>query len=87
MDDSYSFLKAIRLIVFLSTGKLVNFNFIAFCFFSIWFWIRQHDPFHTKIDLTMVFHLLSTNLKCIMDAFFTKEFTVSLKKTGEMTQR
>lgn len=35
MDDSYSILKAIRLIVFLSTGKLVNFNFIAFCFFSI----------------------------------------------------
>ena len=42
IDDSYAFLNAIRLIVFLITGKWVNYNFIAFCLFSIWFWIGQH---------------------------------------------
>ena len=28
----------------------VNCNFVVLYFFSIWFWIEQHDPFHTKID-------------------------------------
>ena len=40
----------IRLIVFLITGKWANFYFNAFCFFKIWFWTWQHDPFHTKIE-------------------------------------
>ena len=31
--------------------------------------------------------LVSTNMKCVMDAFFKKEFTASIKKNGEMTQR
>ena len=31
--------------------------------------------------------LVSTNLKYVMDAFFQKEFTASIKKIGEMTQR
>ena len=55
IDDSYAFLNAIRLIVFLITGKWVNYNFIAFCFFSIWYWIGQHDPFLLKIDKFKLF--------------------------------
>ena len=49
-NDSYSFSNAIRLIVFLITGKWVYFYFSSFCFFRIRFWKGQHDPFHTKID-------------------------------------
>ena len=48
--NSYSCSNAIRLIVFLITGKWVNSYFYAFCLFRIWFWKRQHDQFHTKID-------------------------------------
>ena len=50
MDDSYAFSNAIRLIVFLNTVKLVKFYQNVFCFFKIWFWIGQYDPFHTIID-------------------------------------
>ena len=49
VDDSDQFANVIHLIVFLITGKWVNFYFNAFCFFRIWFWTWQHDPFHTKI--------------------------------------
>ena len=31
--------------------------------------------------------LVSTKLKCVTDAFFKNEFTASIKKNGEMTQR
>ena len=50
IDDSDQFSNVISLIVFLITRKWVNFYFSAFCFFRIWFWTWQHDPFHTKID-------------------------------------
>ena len=30
-------------------GKFYQ-NAYGFCFFKIWFWIGQYDPFHTKID-------------------------------------
>ena len=30
--------------------KMSNFNWIAFCFYSLWFWIGQHDQYHTKTD-------------------------------------
>ena len=50
IDDSYAFSNAIRLIVFLITGKLVKFYKNVFCFFKIWFWIGQYDQFHTIID-------------------------------------
>ena len=48
IDDSYAFSNAIRLIVFLITGKLVKFNQNAFCFFKIWFWIGHSSfaPIH-----------------------------------------
>ena len=55
MVYSYSFSNAIRLIVFLIKGKWVNVYFNAFCFFRIWFWKGQHNPFHTKIDKSFVF--------------------------------
>ena len=48
--DSCAFSNAIRLIVFLITGKLVNFYQNVFCFFKIWFWIVQHDRFDSIID-------------------------------------
>ena len=48
IDDSCAFSNAISLIVFLITGKLlVKFYQDVFCFFKIWFWIGQYDPFHT----------------------------------------
>ena len=47
--DSYAFSNAIRLIVLLITEKWIYFYFSAICFFRIWFWIGQHDQFHTKI--------------------------------------
>ena len=51
IDDSCAFSNAISLIVFLITGKLlVKFYQDVFCFFKIWFWIGQYDPFHTIID-------------------------------------
>ena len=50
VDDSGQFSNVIRLMVFLITGKWVNFYFNEFCFFRIWCWTWQHDPFHTKID-------------------------------------
>ena len=45
IDDS----NAIRFIVFFITGKWVNVYLIVFRFFRKWLWIRQHDPFGTKI--------------------------------------
>ena len=50
IDDSYAFSNAIRLIVFLITGKLIKFYQHVFCFFKLWFRIGQYDPFHTIID-------------------------------------
>ena len=50
MVDSYVFSNAIRLIIYLITGKWLNFYFNAFFSFRIWFWKGQHNPFHTKID-------------------------------------
>ena len=71
-------------------GKCMD-EFLPQCilFFRKWLWIKQHDLFSTKIDkFNLVFKesccLLSTNLKRVMDAFFTKEFTESIKN-GEMT--
>ena len=71
MVDLNAFSNAIRLIVYLITGKWIYIYFNAFCFFRM-----QHDPFHTKIDL-LYLGFVSSNLKCVMGAFFTKEFTVS----------
>ena len=50
IDDSNAFSIAIRLMVSSKTGKLVKFNWNVFYSFKIWFWIRQYDPIHTKID-------------------------------------
>ena len=50
IDDSYAFSNAIRLIVFLITGKLLKFYQNVFCFFKIRFWIGQYDQFHRIID-------------------------------------
>ena len=44
------FLNAIRLTVFLNLGKLIKIYQNEFCFFKIWFWMGQYDPFHTIID-------------------------------------
>ena len=51
---------------------------------KILFWIGQYDPFHTIILLcfyriSLSLGLVPTNLKCVMDAFFKKEFTSSMK--------
>ena len=48
----------------------------------------EYDPFHTIIDkFYLVFEgnllslgLVSTNLKCVTDAFFKFKFTASIKK-------
>ena len=50
VDDSNAFSNAISFIVFLFTVKWVKFGLNVFCFFRKWFWIRQHEPFGTKID-------------------------------------
>ena len=60
----------------------------VFCFFKIWLWIGQYNPFPTIIDkFYFVFKefccplgLVSTKLKCVMDAFFKNEYTASIKK-------
>ena len=62
-DESCAFSNAIRLTVFLITGKLVKFYQNVFCFFKIWFWIGQYDRFHMIIDKIY---------------FVFKEFVVSL---------
>ena len=49
---------AIRLIVFLNTGKLGEFYQNVFCFLKIWFWIGQDDPLHT---ITGIFTLFLKN--------------------------
>ena len=85
MVDSYACSNAIRLIVFLDTGKWVNFYFNHFV-------SSEYDSeFHTKIDkFSFVFNISCCllvfslgNLKYILyifGAFFTKEFTTSYKK-------
>ena len=62
IDDSNAFLNAFRFIVFLITRKWVNFYLSVFCFFRKWFWIKQHDPFGTKIDK---FNFLKKESCCI----------------------
>ena len=47
---NYDDLYAICLTVLLNAGKLVTFYQNVFCFFKIWFWIGQYDPFHMIID-------------------------------------
>ena len=81
MVDSYACSNATRLIVFLDTGKWVNFYFNHFV-------SSEYDSeFHTKIDkFSFVFNISCCllvfslgNLKYILGAFFTKEFTASYK--------
>ena len=63
----------------------------VFFFFKIWFWIRQYDPFHSIIDKSYfcflrIFCLWILSQRIWM-RFPKKEFTASITKTGEMTQR
>ena len=62
MDDSYSFSIAIRLIIFLNIGKLIKFHQNVCCFFKIWFWTGQYDPFYTIIDK---FYLIFKEFCCL----------------------
>ena len=94
MVDSYAFSNAIRLIVFLITGKWVNFYFNAFCFSE--YDSGQHDHFIRKLTnlalflrilLSLGFNFSPGDLTFILDAFFTKEFYCIILKYGELTQR
>ena len=51
----------IRLIVLLNTGNLVMFYQNVYCFFKLWFWIRQYDPFHMFHTIIDKFYLLFKN--------------------------
>ena len=93
IDDSCAFLNAIRLIVILITGKSVKFYQSVYCFFKIWFWIIQYDPFHTIINkFYLVFKelspgLVSSNFEMCYGCVFQKWIYCINWKNGEMTQR
>ena len=86
IDDSCAFLNAIRLIVILITGKSVKFCQSVYCFFKIWFWIVQYDPFHTIINkFYLVFKelspgLVSSNFEMCYGCIFQKWITASIEK-------
>ena len=94
IHDSYAFSNAIRLIVFLITGKLVKFDQHVFCFLKIWFRIGQYEPFHTIIDnIYFVFIEFVVSGSCLHEfemcygCVFQKRIYCIILKNGEMTQR
>ena len=89
-----AFLNPIQFLIFLITGKWVYFNFIAFCFFRMWFWTWQHDPFHTKIDKfgfgfkeCFCLWVFSPRIRNVLWMRFSAEFTASILKKMERWPR
>ena len=53
----------------------------------LWLFNPALVPFAFLILILLSLGLVSTNLKCVMDAFFKNEFTALIKKNGEMAHR
>ena len=89
LADTYTFSNAICLLVFLITGirKWFNFSLNVFCFFRIWFWIGQHDPFLTNIDKFNFVFKVSCCLWIFSRFVFNERIYCINGKNGEMTQR
>ena len=78
----------------MNTGKLVKFYQNVFCFFKIWFWIGQYDPFYTIIDkFYFVFKeccclwVLSPRIWNMLWMRFSKMIFGINKKNGEVNHR
>ena len=88
IDKSYAF----SFDSILECNKIGKILLNCILFLQIWFWkgqmLTEYDPFHTIIDkFYLVFEgnllslgLVSTNLKCVTDAFSKFKFTASIKK-------
>lgn len=78
--DSNTFSNVIRLMVFLITEKLVNFTSVHFVSAKYYIILNMAIRNLKLTNLPLSPGFLSMNLKCKMDALFTKEFAASIEK-------